>query len=396
MLRLTVRNKALIRGMHQCAVLMKAQKFAMPAMSPTMEKGGVVEWKVKVGEPFSAGDVILEVETDKATIDVEAQDDGKLAKIVADNGAKNIDVGVTIAYIADVEDDLATLELPVEDAKAEKKPAAPKPAAPKPVAPKPVAPKQTEGRKQTSNSSAAVQASASQTLFPSVLMLLEENNISTADALKKIKATGPNGRILKGDVLAYLGKISEDSVTKVADYVKLHEKLDLSNIELRPAEQPKPVVPAKEVVPPLVLSEQITLRVPAHVSHDQLSASIKAYIKECSYLAHEQHLQNDASVLYDPLFEDIIAQNPREPRFKVTYNLVALQPEHSPAPVADIFDLLSSASTSSTTAAAVEATNDTPREYVLNVSAAVNESLPDAKERAESFISKLADLELFQ
>ena len=137
MLRLTVRNKALIRGMHQCAVLMKAQKFAMPAMSPTMEKGGVVEWKVKVGEPFSAGDVILEVETDKATIDVEAQDDGKLAKIVADNGAKNIDVGVTIAYIADVEDDLATLELPVEDAKAEKKPAAPKPAAPKPVAPKP-------------------------------------------------------------------------------------------------------------------------------------------------------------------------------------------------------------------------------------------------------------------
>ena len=57
-------------------------KFAMPAMSPTMTEGGVAQWKKKEGESFSAGDVLIEIETDKATIDVEAQDDGIMAKII--------------------------------------------------------------------------------------------------------------------------------------------------------------------------------------------------------------------------------------------------------------------------------------------------------------------------
>lgn len=54
----------------------------MPAMSPTMTEGGIADWKKAEGEAFAAGDVLLEIETDKATIDVEAQDDGILAKIV--------------------------------------------------------------------------------------------------------------------------------------------------------------------------------------------------------------------------------------------------------------------------------------------------------------------------
>jgi pyruvate dehydrogenase E2 component (dihydrolipoamide acetyltransferase) len=57
-------------------------KFKMPAMSPTMTEGGIASWKKQEGEAFAAGDVLLEIETDKATIDVEAQDDGILAKIV--------------------------------------------------------------------------------------------------------------------------------------------------------------------------------------------------------------------------------------------------------------------------------------------------------------------------
>lgn len=51
-------------------------------MSPTMTEGGIASWKCKEGESFSAGDVILEIETDKATMDVEAQDDGIMAKII--------------------------------------------------------------------------------------------------------------------------------------------------------------------------------------------------------------------------------------------------------------------------------------------------------------------------
>jgi pyruvate dehydrogenase E2 component (dihydrolipoamide acetyltransferase) len=57
-------------------------KFQMPAMSPTMTEGGIASWKLKEGDTFTAGDVLVEIETDKATIDVEAQDDGFLAKIM--------------------------------------------------------------------------------------------------------------------------------------------------------------------------------------------------------------------------------------------------------------------------------------------------------------------------
>jgi pyruvate/2-oxoglutarate dehydrogenase complex dihydrolipoamide acyltransferase (E2) component len=57
-------------------------KFQMPAMSPTMTEGGISTWKMKEGDTFAAGDIILEIETDKATMDVEAQDDGVMAKIL--------------------------------------------------------------------------------------------------------------------------------------------------------------------------------------------------------------------------------------------------------------------------------------------------------------------------
>jgi pyruvate dehydrogenase E2 component (dihydrolipoamide acetyltransferase) len=63
----------------------------MPAMSPTMTEGGIASWKLKEGDTFTAGDVLVEIETDKATIDVEAQDDGFLAKIIVSaNGRRSL------------------------------------------------------------------------------------------------------------------------------------------------------------------------------------------------------------------------------------------------------------------------------------------------------------------
>jgi len=67
------------------------------------------------GDSFSAGDVILEIETDKAQMDVEAQEDGILAKIVVAEGAKAVQVGSRIAVLAEEGDDLATLEIPADD-----------------------------------------------------------------------------------------------------------------------------------------------------------------------------------------------------------------------------------------------------------------------------------------
>ena len=62
--------------------LQGAHSFSMPAMSPTMTEGNITAWKVKEGQAYSAGDVLLEIETDKAQMDVEAQDDGILARIL--------------------------------------------------------------------------------------------------------------------------------------------------------------------------------------------------------------------------------------------------------------------------------------------------------------------------
>ncbi|KAK9469331.1 hypothetical protein V1512DRAFT_256009 [Lipomyces arxii] len=232
-----------------------ASNFAMPALSPTMTEGGISAWKVKEGEAFSAGDIILEVETDKAQMDVEAQDDGILVKIIENDGAKEIPVGNTIGIIAEPGDDIATLTLPDPvkkgsapaaeptpvPASAPAKAASPAPAAPstsKSAAPKKAAP--VDGSKADPN----------QVLFPSVLGILEANHISTEDALKNISASGPKGRITKGDVLAYLGTVQEKKIKDLVGLIKGREKLDLSNIKIA---EPKPnkteeKVPEKPVI----------------------------------------------------------------------------------------------------------------------------------------------------
>src|SRR6202167_5547219 len=72
----------------------------MPALSPTMEKGNLAKWLKKEGDPVKTGDVIAEIETDKATVEYEAVDDGTLAKIVVPEGTQDVPVNQLIAVIA--------------------------------------------------------------------------------------------------------------------------------------------------------------------------------------------------------------------------------------------------------------------------------------------------------
>lgn len=80
-----------------------------------MSEGNIASWQIKEGDSFSAGDVILEIETDKATMDVEAQDDGILFKIIYGDGSKGVKIGERIAILAEPGDDLESLEIPAED-----------------------------------------------------------------------------------------------------------------------------------------------------------------------------------------------------------------------------------------------------------------------------------------
>ncbi|CEP62658.1 Pdx1p LALA0_S06e00716g [Lachancea lanzarotensis] len=389
----SVKKTALFRCLHSGQSLFKAEVFAMPAMSPTMEKGGIVEWKFKVGESFSAGDVLLEVETDKSQIDVEAQDDGKLAKIMIDDGAKDVKVGEPIAYLAEPEDDLATLEFPTESAPKQAKPQ--ETAEPKASSKTPVnddSKQKSESRAANSGSSSSGKANASQVLLPSVQILLHENGISNEQALSSIPASGPKGRILKGDVLSHLGKISEGSVTKLTKYIQKFEKLDLSNIELKqpePQQKPKENAPAKPQ--PVVLSEQIHFKTAPDVNTEQLLRSLKAYINEAKYLSHEQPVANANSVHYDSLFEELITPEPRQQRFQVSYDVVPLSTgELISQQQDDIFDLLAGSSTR----AKVEHEIASSNEFLINLDVKVSDEFADAKVKAQRFVDYVKDLEI--
>jgi pyruvate dehydrogenase E1 component beta subunit len=104
-------------------------QILMPALSPTMTEGKLARWLKKVGEEVHAGDVIAEIETDKATMEVEAVDEGKLAKILVDEGTEGVAVNTPIAVLAtDGEDAQALQEQPTHaprrEARAEPKVAA--------------------------------------------------------------------------------------------------------------------------------------------------------------------------------------------------------------------------------------------------------------------------------
>src|ERR1700687_875261 len=115
----------------------------MPALSPTMTEGKLAKWHVKVGDTVKSGQVMCEIETDKATMEVEAVDEGKIGQIVVPEGAEGIAVNAVIAILLEegetaVPGDAAPAPQP---APAAAPPPAPKPApaAPAPVAPAPAA-----------------------------------------------------------------------------------------------------------------------------------------------------------------------------------------------------------------------------------------------------------------
>src|SRR5256885_15080100 len=102
----------------------------MPALSPTMEKGNLAKWLKKEGETIKSGDVIAEIETDKATMEVEATDEGTLGKILIPEGTADVAVNTPIATIlADGENaaDLGKAKAPAKQGKAAR--SAPPPAA---------------------------------------------------------------------------------------------------------------------------------------------------------------------------------------------------------------------------------------------------------------------------
>lgn len=157
----------------------------MPALSPTMEKGSIAKWLVSIGDQISAGDLIAEIETDKATMEIEVSDEGTLVEILIQEGTDDVPVGTPIAIIgaADAkqpssaahtkEDELAVVEAPVAPTPVE--------AVPAPVA----------------GLTASVKVSGNPAkVSPLARRLAGARGMD----LSAVKGTGPNGKIVKADL----------------------------------------------------------------------------------------------------------------------------------------------------------------------------------------------------
>lgn len=313
------------RRIHQSRSLLAAHAYGMPAMSPTMESGAIVEWKVKEGDKFNSGDTLLDIETDKATISVDAIDDGIVAKILLPDGTKDIDVGTPIAIFADEGDDLAELEYHDIEKKTDKAAPAPAPAPASSAAPTASVEAKASETKEESKSFASTSANTSQHFLPSVELLLEQNHISREDALSKITATGPSGRILKGDVLAYLGSIKPESNTTLAEYLEKTSHLDLSNIKLREGDSGAPTketeTPKQKVKEPVTITKLYSIA--EDVGYPQLRR-FRGEIDELIELAEQEayaHKYEPDSELDDPLFDDLVAPPRNAGRFTVDYKV---------------------------------------------------------------------------
>src|SRR5688500_4185207 len=108
-------------------------ELTMPALSPTMEEGTLAKWLVKEGDSVKSGDILAEIETDKATMEFEAVDEGTIAKILVPEGSDGVKVGTPIAVLAGDGEEASAAEAapapkPAEDPKTEDK--APPPAPP--------------------------------------------------------------------------------------------------------------------------------------------------------------------------------------------------------------------------------------------------------------------------
>ena len=163
----------------------------MPALSPTMTEGKLALWRKKEGDKVKAGDVIAEIETDKATMEVEAVDEGTLARIAVPAGTEGVKVNSVIAVLAEEGEDVKSIAMEPSRAAAPPTPRAPAQAAaapmPKPAsAPQPAAPIPSRANGQDGRSFVS----------PLAKRMAQQAGID----LKSVRGSGPHGRIVKADI----------------------------------------------------------------------------------------------------------------------------------------------------------------------------------------------------
>ncbi|PSS16510.1 hypothetical protein M430DRAFT_140613 [Amorphotheca resinae ATCC 22711] len=197
----------------------------MPALSPTMMQGNIGAWQKKVGDKVVPGDVLVEIETDKAQMDFEFQEEGVLAKILQESGAKDVAVNNPIAVMVEEGEDISAFEdFTIEDAGGQKAaPAPPKEEASKPepskAQPSPAA-EPAPVPEETGPSGGRLQPAIERVRNASAAAV--NLAVETGVKLSGIKGTGTGGQITEADVKkAASGGVSAPAGTPAASYVDI-------------------------------------------------------------------------------------------------------------------------------------------------------------------------------
>ncbi|MGI9364554.1 MAG: pyruvate dehydrogenase complex dihydrolipoamide acetyltransferase [Rhizobiaceae bacterium] len=175
--------------------------ITMPALSPTMEEGNLAKWLVKEGDTVSAGDVIAEIETDKATMEVEAVDEGIVAKILVAEGTEGVQVNAVIAVLAEEGEEVGDIDTsPAATAPATKQTTAP--AATETTVPPTASPEVTPAPAAAAPTSVSGQPQSGERVFatPLARRIAQQNGLD----ISAVIGSGPHGRIIKADVEASL------------------------------------------------------------------------------------------------------------------------------------------------------------------------------------------------
>ncbi|MGD9811649.1 MAG: pyruvate dehydrogenase complex dihydrolipoamide acetyltransferase [Sphingobium sp.] len=233
-------------------------EIKMPALSPTMEEGTLAKWLVKPGDTVSSGDLLAEIETDKATMEFEAVDEGVIADLLVAEGAEGVKVGTVIATMAGEGEDAtsAKASAPPPAVKDTPTPEAAQQAAPASrPAPAPVSPPQSSSDDQRIKAS------------PIARRIAEARGIDLAS----VKGSGPYGRVVKADVeAAAMGGTkavapaqqpvatasTPSSPAAAQDFGIPHEVVKLSNMRKTIARR---LTESKQTVPHIYLTVDVRL-----------------------------------------------------------------------------------------------------------------------------------------
>lgn len=254
-------------------------KILMPALSPTMTEGSLAKWIKNEGDSVKAGEVIAEIETDKATMEMEAVDDGVLAKIIIPAGAENVPVNNIIAVMledGETMEDLEKMDLTDASVRQESK--------------------ESEEESNTAienNPSTPLNAVLVNKIFASPLArrIASDKNINLADVI----GTGPHGRIIKADILNHKGKSISNFVRNISEF-NLVPHSNIRKIIAKRLLDSKQTIPHFYLSIECVLDKLMDLRGQMNdVSSEMYKLSVNDFIIKASALAMKDVPEVNAS-----------------------------------------------------------------------------------------------------